>query len=276
MNHFIRWLTAKKTDLALLAKSLGLQAEKTLFYRAAILATPLFFVGILILASRGSPPDFTEFEAGDERKQVFFAYFIPLIEKQNEELMALREELQGLSKKRTQLSFFERRRAIKLANAYEVEGFSLGNPAHWSTLLRRVDIVPPSLALAQAANESAWGTSRFARQGNNFFGQWCFLQDCGIVPGAREEGAAHEVAGFKSAKESVEQYMHNLNYHPAYFELRSIRETLREKQQPITGLKIAAGLQSYSERGEAYIEELRSMIRLDDLQEHDAIINSTQ
>lgn len=276
MNNLIKWLTAKKSDLALLAKSLGLQAGKAPLYGAAIVATSFFVIGMLILADRESPPDFTEFEAGDERKEVFFSYFLPLIEEQNKELMALREELLELNKKRTELSFFERRRVIKLANAYEVEGFSLGNPEHWSTLLRRVDIVPPSLALAQAANESAWGTSRFAREGNNFFGQWCYVQDCGIVPNARNEGAVHEVAGFESAKESVEQYMHNLNYHPAYFELRSMRENLRDQQRPITGLKIAEGLQSYSERGEAYIEELRSMIQVDDLQELDATINSTQ
>lgn len=274
MNNLIKWLTAKNTDLALLAKSLRLQARKVPFYKAACVAASALIIGMLILAGRESTPDFAEFEAGDERKQVFFAYFLPLIENHNKKLMALREELQELNKKRTQLSFFERRRVVKLANTYEVEGFSLGNPAHWSTLLRRVDIVPPSLALAQAANESAWGTSRFAREGNNFFGQWCYVQDCGIVPDSREDGAAHEVTGFESAKESVEQYMHNLNYHPAYFQLRSIRENLRNDQQPITGLKIAAGLQSYSERGEAYIEELRSMIQLDDLQAYDAVINS--
>lgn len=230
----------------------------------------------LVLLGRESAPDFSEFEAGAERKQAFFSYFLPLIEERNGELMVLREELLELSDKRSELSFFKRRKIIELADIYDIEEFSLDKPADWDLLLRRVDVVPPSLALAQAAKESGWGTSRFAIEGNNFYGQWCFVEDCGVVPvvpAVREEGAVHEVAGFDSAKESVEGYIHNLNYHPAYTELRSIRANLREQEEPVTGLKVAAGLESYSERGEAYIEELRSMILFNDLHEHDAILN---
>jgi Bax protein len=275
MNKHIKWLTAKFSNLALRAETLQLPFGKAPFYGVAFVTGSLVVI-TLALADRNSAPDFTEFEAGDERKQAFFSYFLPLIEDRNEELLELREELQELSDARTQLSFFERRKVADLADTYEVEGFSVGDPEQWNILLRRVDAVPPSLALAQAANESAWGTSRFAREGNNFYGQWCFVKDCGLVPAAREDGAAHEVAGFDSAKESVERYMHNLNYHPAYIELRSIREALRDQEEPVTGLKIAAGLMSYSERGEAYIEELNSMIRFNDLHEHDTIINSTE
>jgi Bax protein len=94
-----------------------------------------------------------------------------------------------------------------------------------------------------------------------------------VVPAARDDGAIHEVAGFASARESVEGYIHNLNYHPAYNELRSIRADLRERQEPVTGLKVAAGLESYSERGDAYIEELSSMIRFNELHEYDSTIN---
>lgn len=237
-----------------------------------------FVVGSIVvitsaLIGRGSVPDFTEFEVGDERKEAFFAYFLPLIEERNEKLMALREELQILSDDRTQLSFFERRHITDLANTYEIDEFSLDDSADWNELLRRVDVVPASLALAQAASESAWGTSRFAMEGNSFFGHWCFAEDCGVLPSAREEGAIHEVKRFDSVRESVERYIHNLNYHPAYTEFRSIRAGMREREEPVAGLELVAGLRSYSERGDAYIEELRSIIRFNGLNEYDATIN---
>jgi Bax protein len=272
MNRHIERLTAKTTDLAQRAKAWQGKAGGAPLYGAAFLAGCLVTITV-VLIGREWAPDFREFEAGAERKQAFFSYFLPLIEQRNEELLLLREELQELSDDPAQLSFFERWQVEDLANTYDIEEFSLDDPADWDILLRSVDVVPPSLALAQAANESAWGTSRFAREGNNFFGQWCFIEGCGVVPAARDSGAIHEVEGFDSAKESVERYIHNLNYHPAYAQLRSIRADLREQDQPVTGLKVAEGLGSYSERGDAYIEEVSSMIRFNDLQEYDANID---
>ena len=122
--------------------------------------------------------------------------------------------------------------------------------------------MPEWLALMQAANESAWGTSRFAREGNNFFGQWCFRKGCGIVPSRRAKGATHEVAAFKSPAESVRAYMHNLNTGKAYRYLRKIRTGLRRQGKPLTAEVLAAGLDHYSERGHAYVEDLRRMIRV--------------
>jgi len=279
MKNAIKRLTAKLTDLRLRAKALQNRVGRVPVYGAAFVVGSLVAITFVVIG-RESAPDFREFEAGDERKQAFFAYFLPLIDERNEELMALRENLLELNAKRNddvgQLSFFERRHITTLANIYEIKDFSLDDPAGWDTLLRRVDVLPPSLALAQAANESAWGTSRFAREGNNFYGQWCYVKGCGIVPALRDEEAVHEVAGFDSARESVEGYMRNLNYRSAYAQLRSIRESLRDRDEPITGLKVAKGLQAYSERGEAYIEELSLMIRFNDLDEHDAVINNRQ
>ena len=112
----------------------------------------------------------------------------------------------------------------------------------------------------QAANESAWGTSRFARIGLNFFGQWCYKKGCGMVPRRRNSEAEHEVAAFKSVRAAVSSYFKNINTHNAYKELRTIREDLRAQQKPILATKLTYGLMSYSERGEAYIEELNTMI----------------
>ena len=127
--------------------------------------------------------------------------------------------------------------------------------------LVHVDIIPKELALMQAANESAWGTSRFARIGLNFFGQWCYKKGCGLVPKRRANEAAHEVAAFNSVGESVKSYFRNLNTHNAYAELRAKRAQLRAEKKPIDATELTAGLLSYSERGSAYIKELNDMIR---------------
>ena len=131
-------------------------------------------------------------------------------------------------------------------------------------LLKKVNIIPPSLALAQAANESAWGTSRFAQKANNLFGEWCFSEGCGLVPLSRPDGETYEVEKFDELKGSVASYIHNLNSHPAYKKLRDIRDNVG-----VDGYKMAEGLEAYSARGEKYVEELQSMIEYNGLQEYD-------
>ena len=215
-------------------------------------------------------PDFTEYAAGPERKQAFFDYFLPLVQQRNAELAATREELLTL-RSRAGLGTRERERVAEIAARYRISDFDADNADHWELLLRRVDVVPPSLALAQAANESAWGTSRFAQQGNNFFGQWCFEPGCGIVPKHRDAGKTHEVASFESPAESVNAYIRNLNRNSAFKPLRDIREELREDDETVTGVELAEGLQRYSERGDEYIAELQSMIRYNKLQQYDRI-----
>ena len=126
-----------------------------------------------------------------------------------------------------------------------------------------------TIALAQAAKESAWGISRFDRLGNNYFGQWCFVAGCGLVPEARNTGASHEVAAFKSVRESVRRYMNNINTHPAYADLRNRRASLRSEGNDISGLALAPALIRYSERGQEYVSELQAMIRGNELQQYD-------
>jgi len=120
--------------------------------------------------------------------------------------------------------------------------------------------------LAQGALESAWGSSRFARQANNLFGQWCFVPGCGIVPLQRSEGATHEVKAFASVGEAVEAYFYNINANGAYTTLRDIRQEDRAHQRPLTGARMAGGLELYSGRGMSYVHELRNMIRSNKLE----------
>jgi Bax protein len=133
----------------------------------------------------------------------------------------------------------------------------------------RVDEIPPSLALAQAAIESAWGTSRFAVQGNNLFGQWCYKKGCGLVPLRRDSGSRHEVAKFSSVTQSVNAYMRNLNTHRAYSDLRANRAQLKATEQNVTGHLLAANLLDYSELREVYVEEIRAVIRINKLAQYD-------
>jgi Bax protein len=209
-------------------------------------------------------PDFKAYTDTKDKKRAFFNYLLPEVKRQNARVMQTRVWLLGI---RTEilhdmdLHASDKATLDELAQQYKV------NAREWSVgavdkLLMKVDVIPQELVLVQAANESAWGTSRFARQGYNFFGLWCFQKGCGFVPSRRNSGAEHEVAKFTNLSHAVSTYLTNLNRHPAYERLRDIRNQLRDKQQPITAEALADGLMSYSERGQAYIDELNDMIRI--------------
>jgi len=240
----------------------------------SILLALLFALYIVIFSFLQSTPNFEEYAAGDERKTVFFNYFTPLIDEKNKQIARTRKKLLLWNQSRRDIAWWDSRTIDDLAIQYRVKNFSIDDDASWQKLLVNVDVIPPSLVLAQAANESAWGTSRFAKLGNNYFGQWCFEHGCGLVPQQRDSDKAHEVAAFDSPQESLESYMQNLNSHPAYQSLRNIRNQLRTENQPVTGFALAAGLTKYSERGEEYIKELRSMIKFNKLSSFDKSINN--
>ena len=214
-------------------------------------------------------PEFREIPAGRERKAAFFGYFLPIVEKQNRSILTTRQKLADWYLNRDEISSGDASEINTVAIRYRIHDFDVENDKSWQELLNRVDVVPPSLALAQAANESAWGTSRFARQAYNFYGQWCFKQGCGLVPKKRDAGKTHEVAAFDSPQESVKMYIRNLNSNSAYKSLRDVRAQLRQLNKPVTGHALAAGLKRYSERGMEYVSELRSMIEYNKLARYD-------
>lgn len=208
-------------------------------------------------------PDFSAFDSVEAKKIAFFNYLRPEVEKQNKYLLALRNYVQTLYRKALaseSLSEDDLSRLAWLEEEYRVKS-DQPLKSKLLDLLQKIDILPPELVLVQAANESAWGTSRFARDGYNFFGLWCFKKGCGFVPSNRNEGAFHEVAKFSSLSRATYTYMRNLNRHEAYSDLREIRSRLRANQIPISGIALAEGLINYSERGAAYVDELQSMIR---------------
>jgi Bax protein len=197
------------------------------------------------------------------KKQEFITALLPYIENENRRLLALRKRVSTIFDKLERdpaLTASEQQQISRLAKKYRVKGDPLIDLTAREEMLGKIDIIPSSMALAQAANESAWGKSRFAQQANNLFGIWTYDQDKGLKPKRREEGKTHLVRIFDDFGESVRYYMYTLNSHPAYRELRQIRQQLRNSNQVIEGRKLAAGLEKYSAKGQVYIELIQSLI----------------
>lgn len=208
-------------------------------------------------------PEFSSIHDITERKVEFFGYLMPAIRFENDRILAQRDTLLTLHEKwASQESLLPEENVWleDLASYYRVDSDDFAR--RFATLIRRVDVIPETLVLIQAANESGWGTSRFAQDARNFFGQWCWSAGCGIVPAARPEGERYEVRKFETMEASVRSYIRNLNTHFAYEDLRTIRYQLRLNEEPVTSVPLTAGLMSYSERGEDYIDELNQMIRV--------------
>ncbi len=230
----------------------------------------LLICGSLVWALRIEPmPDFGAMDIPTKKRE-FFAYMRPPIEAANAAILADRARLTELRmqlKKGQSLGWLDRRFLFMLAAAYDLSAESpAGASGLADQLMRRVDIIPAALMLVQAAKESGWGTSKFAVQGNNFFGQQCFRSGCGFVPSGRDPGRRHEVARFDSVADSVDAYLHNVNTHPSYKGLRDRRAQLRRAQQALTGSALADGLTAYSEGRGTYIEEVKAMIRQNQLE----------
>lgn len=138
-----------------------------------------------------------------------------------------------------------------------------------SALLARVDTVPPSLMLAQAAAESGWGTSRFAQQGNALFGEYTWGEANGMQPADTDGKVRIRVRRFDDIVDSVVSYARNLNTHPAYAGFRDARARARAGGVPLDSLELAGEFVRYSIRREAYVEDLRAIIRTNKLDDFD-------
>ena len=218
----------------------------------------------LFLASL--PGDLAKVREIRRRKAIFFKSVLPLILQVNEETLADRKRLWDL---RTRIRLGQRVAAtdrlwlIVMAERYGAKQGDLDE------LLRRIDVVSPSLALAQAAVESGWGTSRFVREGNAIFGEWTFSTTDGLTPRQRAEDETHAIRAFPSLLDSVRAYARNLNTHRAYRKFRRLRATMRQGGKPMDGMVLAAGLLSYSQRGAEYVETIRSIIDANNLRRLD-------
>jgi len=205
------------------------------------------------LVMKSLPKDLVHLQNVDLKKSLFFRTLLPLALQINADIEADRKHLISLKAKADAgepLSARDSRWLADLARAYKTE------PSNVEELLLRVDGVPPSLMLAQAAEESGWGTSRFVREGNALFGQWTWSDThSGIVPADREEGETHKIRAFGSVKGAIAAYVRNLNTHTAYERFRL------QRALGASGYDLTATLDKYSERGPKYVETLRSIMQ---------------
>ncbi|MDR3440411.1 MAG: glucosaminidase domain-containing protein [Telmatospirillum sp.] len=208
----------------------------------------------ILLASL--PPDLDRLDAADARRVLFLRTLLPVILHVNDQIGADRQRLLLI---RARMARGETLQAddvqwiLSLADAYDQPD------ADVDVLLKKVDVIPPSLALAQAIEESGWGTSRIAREQNAIFGQF-------------GQGASGDwdYRNFASLSEAVASYAHNLNTHRAYREFRLGRARMRAARGEIDAVELAGTLHRYSERGDDYVSSLRSIIRANALEAFDA------
>lgn len=197
-----------------------------------------------------------------EKKAMFFRVLLPIVLSENARIEAQRVFLLELQAKgeKPSLTSAQRQRLKGLMHEYKLEGDWMDAKVQ-RLLLSRVDTIPVALVLAQAANESAWGTSRFTHVANNIFGHWTFDEENGVKPLRRDEGDKHFIRIFDNVSASVRAYLNNLNVGRAYSGLRRMRAGMRQKGEALDPSVLAGGLLRYSQRGKAYIKDIRAMIR---------------
>jgi Bax protein len=209
----------------------------------------------------GLPGELTDRAASRElRQERFVAVLLPMILAENERLGQLRQTAMALLRRARSEVPLPAGNALwlrELASTYKVTGDPLDSPAAAKELLSRVDQFPPSLVLAQAALESGWGSSGAARLHHDLFGM------SNVVSKAARErnGKNRSTPRFVHLADSIQSYMHNLNTHSAYPELRRLRAGLRKDNMDLRGMELVRGLSPYSEMRQEYVKKLKAVIR---------------
>ena len=207
------------------------------------------------------PSEIKDIENPKKRKNLFIQIILPLVIKENNNIKLDRKKLFSILNK-SRNSKKEKNWIEKKFLQYGVINKDL------STLKVRMDEVPISLTIAQAAKETGWGTSRFAQEGNALFGQWTWSGE-GIKPAAADDKSTHKVMKFKVLQASVKAYQRNLNTHSSYRNFRSARAELREQEKELDSLILSEHLEKYAETGKEYIKILQQIIRQNKLTDFD-------
>ena len=207
------------------------------------------------------PEELKNIESTKKRKDLFIKIVLPLILSENNRILRDRDILFKVLNKNNNTKS-ERRWLDKKFKQYGVVNKDV------TTLKIRMDIIPVSLALAQAAKETGWGTSRFAIEGNALFGQWTYSGE-GIKPAAADKGDKHKVMAFSVLKSSVRAYQRNLNTHKSYKAFRKERATQRDNEENLDSTLLANYLNSYAETGEEYVKILKQIINQNNLKDFD-------
>tara|TARA_B100000674_G_scaffold496214_1_gene525766 strand:- start:314 stop:1828 length:1515 start_codon:yes stop_codon:yes gene_type:complete len=216
------------------------------------------------------PRDLDNLQSVQLKKETFIKIVLPLIVAENEKIIDDREKLIILSKKKY-TSDTEKQWLRQKLLEYKVKKGNLDE------LLKRMDMIPVSIALAQAAKESGWGTSRFALEGNAIFGQWTW-DGQGIAPLKRDGDKNHKILKFPILRASVKAYKNNLNTHKSYSKFREKRMTLRDKKRNIAGLALTDTLKNYAQTGSEYTKILNQIITQNRLSDFELVrlVNSVK
>ena len=216
------------------------------------------------------PKDLDELQNTRLKKETFIKIVLPLIVAENERILADRQKLKKIYKKKNTTDLEKQWLRQKLLE-YKVKKGDM------EKLLLRMDIIPTSIALAQAAKESGWGTSRFALEGNAIFGQWTWSGN-GIAPLDRASDKNHKILKFPILRASVKAYQNNLNTHKSYIKFRKKRSILREKSKDISGLELTETLKNYAQTGSEYTKILNQIIKQNRLTDFEPVrlVNSVK
>ena len=216
------------------------------------------------------PSDFDQLQDVKLKKKLFYLITLPIIHESNRLILEDREMIINIEKKflRKTLNENEVNETVRLAVKYKLD-YSTIDLKLFRDLKQRINIIPVSLALAQAIVESGWGQSRFALEGNALYGQWTTNEQKGIIPEDRDEDKTHAVRKFENLQQSVQAYMHNINTHRAYYSFRVVRRIAERVQytDPISAkVKFLA---AYAEIGQEYVDKLELIIESNKLREFD-------
>ncbi len=216
------------------------------------------------------PRDLDNLRSVQLKKETFIKIVLPLIVAENEKILDDRKKLKILSEKKF-TSDIEKQWLRQKLLEYKVKKGDLDQ------LMLRMDMIPVSIALAQAAKESGWGTSRFALEGNAIFGQWTW-DGQGIAPLKRDDNKKHKILKFPILRASVKAYKNNLNTHKSYFKFREKRKSLRNKKKNITGLDLTDTLKNYAQTGSEYTKILNQIITQNRLSDFEPVklVNSVK
>ena len=230
--------------------------------RAQKLVKPIYFTQF--------PRDLDALQSTKLKKETFIKIVLPLIVAENERILEDRNKLILLAKKKFTTDLEKQWLRQKLLE-YKVKKGDL------KELFVRMDIIPTSIALAQAAKESGWGTSRFALEGNAIFGQWTWSGQ-GIAPLDRESNKNHKILKFPILRASVKAYQNNLNTHKSYTKFRQKRSSLRDKNKKIKGLELTETLNNYAQTGSEYTKILNQIIKQNRLTDFEPVrlVNSVK
>ena len=214
------------------------------------------------------PDDFMSIQPISDRKKLFINTLIPIIYSENLKILSERKKILDWWRESNGENFsrdFWPVWLFELSEKYESNDSNLGN------LLIKVDVVPISLALAQAAIESGWGTSRYLREGNAIFGQYTFDESQGLRPLEREEDKNFFVRKFVNLSDSARSYLKNINTHAAYEEFREERKKFRMSGETLSGYKLSDFLYNYSERKNEYVKDVKKLIKSNNFLKFDKI-----